>query len=261
MSRVMKILGVIVMMAVVISIAKPAAAVPTVVDLELVLAVDVSGSVSGSEFALQRDGYVNAFKNSSIVDAIQKGKIGSIAATLVYWSGQTQQAQSVGWTMISDAATSTAFANAIAAVARPYSGSTGLGSALAYSGTLFANSGYDGTRQVIDVSGDGSNNDGTSSSAGRAAALASGTDTINGIVIGSSSSVFSHYQTDVIGGTDAFAMQVNDFSGFAKAIDDKLVKEITSGQPTDPTIPEPASMTLLGAGLLSLIGFKRKKRS
>ena len=162
----------------------PSQVLATSVDLELLLLVDVSGSIDSSEFALQRTGYVNAFNNPSLVTAIQNGSIGSIAVSLVYWSGTGQQQQAVSWTLINDATSATAFATAVGNAARPYAGgNTALGEALQVGGALFPNNSFEGTRDVIDVSGDGATNTGISSSTGRASALAAGVDTINGLVI------------------------------------------------------------------------------
>jgi len=234
---------------------QPAAA-QTTVDLELLLLVDVSGSVDGSEFVLQRDGYVNAFNDASVVSAIQGGVNGKIAASLVYWSSSNQQAVAAGWTEISDATSASAFAAAISGFARPFSGLTAIGSALNYGGGTFANNGFDAIRQVIDVSGDGTTNDGIASATGRANALAAGVDTINGIVIGGSASVLSHYTTDVIGGTNAFVLTAATFQDFENSIKSKLIREIKGG-----VVPEPMTMSLMGSGLLGMIGFRRKKRS
>ena len=99
-----------------LGLAAPASAAP--VDLELQLLVDVSGSVSASEFNLQRSGYEAAFRSASIINAITGGTIGAIAAQLVYWSSTSQQAIGVGWTYIADSTTANAFADAIAAAGR-----------------------------------------------------------------------------------------------------------------------------------------------
>jgi hypothetical protein len=106
----------------------------TLVDLELALLVDVSGSVDTTEFNLQRAGYVNAFNNPAVWNVIDglksKGGTGKIAATFVYWSGGSQQQQAVNWTLIDSFAASQAFASSIGAAARPFSGSTAPGSAI-----------------------------------------------------------------------------------------------------------------------------------
>jgi len=226
----------------------------TPVDLELILLVDVSGSVDTNEFNLQRQGYRDAFYNSAVYNGIMAGgTYNQIAATLVYWSGAAQQQQAVGWTLISDEATSKAFGDAILAAARPYNGMTGLGEAMAYAYPLFASNAYDGTRLVIDVSGDGSDNAGSiAPEDARAAALLAGVTTINGLVIGTDSSVLAEYTNNVIGGTNPFVDQVNSFDDFGAAIQDKLAKEINP-------IPEPMTMLGLAMGVSGLVGYIRRR--
>ena len=130
------------------------------VDLELQLLVDVSGSIDAGEFLLQRDGYAAAFQNVSIQNAIANGAIGSIAVQLIYWSSGSQQQVAVDWTPVSDAASANALAAAISATARPFNGGTGPQSAMAFGAPLFDNNGFEGTRLVMDVSGDGTRNSG-----------------------------------------------------------------------------------------------------
>jgi|SRR6056297_318978 len=237
-----------------LGLAAPASAVttPTAVDLELQLLVDVSGSVDSNEFQLQRDGYVAAFKDSSIINAITSGTIGSIAAQLVYWSGSTEQDVSVTWRHIYDAATSTAFADAIAAVARPFSGSTNIEDAILFANPKFDNNGFDGTRLVMDISGDGTSNT-SQTEAARDAAEALGI-TINGLPIGGSSGVEDFYKNSVIT-SDGFSIAASSFTDFESAVKTKLRTEI-SGQ-----IPLPAGGWLLLTGLGGLAALRRKRRA
>ena len=180
-----------------------------------------------------------------------KERLARFAANLVYWSGASQQQQAVGWTLIDSAASSQAFANAIANAARPFAGSTAIGSAINFATPLFFSNDYDGTRQTIDVSGDGATNVGASTPVARDNALAAGVDAINGVVIGNSTTLLDFYKNNVIGGTNAdgspaFVLAANTFQEFSDTVDEKIKKETTT-PPTD--IPEPASLIgLLGLG-------------
>lgn len=224
----------------------------TAVDLELALLVDASGSVSSREFNLHKRGYVDAFNNNAIWTAIDNGSIGSIAASLIYWSGSKRQQTAVDWTLIDSLAAMNDFADSIELTTRPFSGMTAIGSALQYGADQFSNS-FEGSRNVIDISGDGVSNSGLWASSGRNYALANGIDTINGMAIGGHQYVYNYYNNRVIGGTNAFVMAVNDFTDFGAAIDDKLVREIVS------PVPEPATIGLLGIGLIGIAGMRRKE--
>lgn len=233
---------------------------PTQVDLELVLAVDVSSSVSSSEYAGQKNGYIAAFNDAAIQTAITSGKYGSIAVTYVEWSSSSRQEQLVDWTLIDSAASASAFASAINGTSRAFGGSTGVGSAIQYSAGLFSfndpdNAKYLGDRKVIDISGDGTNNTGISPSTARDNALAAGVTTINAIAI-ETASLEDYFKNNVIGGPNAFATFAADFEDdFSQAIKDKIFREITE-QP----VPEPATFGLLGLGLAGLAFARRRKQ-
>ena len=229
--------------------ATQARAVP--VDLELQLLVDVSGSVSGSEFALQQQGYADAFRDADVQNAIASGQIGSIAVQLVFWSSGSQQAIGVDWFQVSDAASSIALADAIIAASRPFSGGTTPSAAIDFGVPLFDNNGFESTRQVIDVSGDGTGNAGLTAAA-RDAALAAGIDQINGIAIGSEF-VRQFYEDNVIGGLGAFVILASTFEDFDAAIKQKLLVEIQN------PIPVPGAALFLVTGLAGLAGVKRRR--
>lgn len=227
------------------------------VDLELQLLADVSGSVDSSEYALQLQGYSNSFRDASVIAAIEAGTIGSIAVQYIEWGSSNQQQVQLDWTFIDSAASANAFADALDALSRAYSGSTAIGSAINFGANLFFNNQYDAVRQVMDVSGDGQQNNGANTATARDAALALGVDTINGITIGNDSGLQSYYQNNVIGGVNAFHIHADTFADFTAGIQQKLVREITGGG--GATVPEPSSIALFGLAILGLASANRKK--
>jgi hypothetical protein len=221
----------------------PAAALP--VDLELVLAVDVSRSVDPEEAKLQREGYLAALVHPRVLQAIRSGPLGKIAVTYVEWAGIDTQYTVVPWTVIEDDQSAEVFTSRIAAA--PYNARnwTSVSGAIDYAVRLFEDNGFEGTRRVIDVSGDGRTNQGRPSSAARDDAVAAGI-TINGLPVVNERMNFYrppeydldvYYRDNVIGGPGAFMIVAENFNAFTGAILSKLIREIAS-VPGDTTVAE-----------------------
>jgi hypothetical protein len=214
--------------AAVAALAPPAAIAKENVDLELVLAVDVSGSVDATEQALQRHGLVAAFRDPEVSEAIAALPQG-LAVALVAWAGAGQQQTPVGWRRLTDRASAEDFAARVdAALAVPFGpGKTAIGGALAWSLAELAGNGFDG-RAKIDVSGDGFN-DGAPPGPVRDAAVASGI-TINGLAITSDEPYLAdYYQRNVAGGPGSFVVIASDYRAFGAAIRRKLLRELVPG--------------------------------
>lgn len=211
------------------------------VDVELVLAVDVSLSMSPDELVIQRDGYVAALTDGAVLQAIAGGLHGRIAVTYVEWAGATVQQVVVPWSMIATPEDARAFVAKMTATPPRSARRTSISSALEFAGTLFEDSGYRGTKRVIDVSGDGPNNQGGPVDQTRDRIAAKGI-TINGLPLmtndGGMASAYdianldSYYTDCVIGGPGAFMIPVNGWAQFPEAIRRKLVLELAgAGHP------------------------------
>jgi hypothetical protein len=198
-----------------------------VVDLQLVLAVDASGSVTEERFELQKQGYVAAFRNPRLLAAIRSGTTQSIAVTMVQWTGPVLQVQVLPWTRIGDEASMHAVADAIERVPRQlFGGGTSISGAIDHAMTLFARTQLQGTRRVIDVSGDGANNRGRLVTDARDEAVRAGVG-INGLpILAIEPDLEQYYLRYVIGGPGAFVIAAQSYDAFAEAILKKLVIEI-----------------------------------
>ncbi len=230
-----------VLVAALCSLAAPRPRAADAVDVLLVLAADVSRSIDDEEFALQRRGYAAAITNPQVLGAIAAGEHRAIGLAFVEWSGETEQTLVADWTVIRGPAHAGAFAAALLAAPRSDFGHTAIGSALDYSVGLLAKSGFDAPRHLIDVSGDGTSDQGTPVNQARDAAVAGGT-VINGLAIFNKRAaagggplaahtnppggIAKYYRQNVIGGAGAFVEQIDDFSGFGEAMVRKLLSEI-----------------------------------
>ncbi|MGE0749554.1 MAG: DUF1194 domain-containing protein [Variibacter sp.] len=204
-----------------------AAQEPEPVDLQLVLAVDASGSVSNERFELQKQGYAGAFRNRQVIAAITSGPQASIAVTMVQWTGPALQVVVVTWTRISDVASANEFADAIAAAPRRlFGGGTSISGAIDTGVALLSDSRFRGSRRVIDISGDGANNRGRPANIARDEAVAAGI-VINGLpILSIEPDLDRYYQNNVIGGPGAFMIVARSYDTFASAILKKLIVEI-----------------------------------
>jgi hypothetical protein len=216
----------------------PAGRASVPVDLQLVLAVDSSGSINAEEFRLQMEGLTTAFRSPAIMDAIRRGPRGAIAVTLVEWSSVDQQRQSIAWTLLCDEESMVTFADQLASAPRTIpGGSTSLSDALRYSEQLFAESGYVSERRVIDVSGDGSNNSGIPPDSVRDR-LVDGGVVINGLaIINDEPNLKDYYAASVVGGPGAFVLVAESYETFSNAILSKLIQEIA-------TLPSPTTVAV-----------------
>lgn len=224
------------------------------VDLQLVLAIDVSGSVDPEEARLQRQGYIDAFADPRIIRAIRSGPKGRIAVSYFEWSDSVYQRLVVDWTIVSDEASAAAFAARLDNASISIATRTSISGAVTYAMALLARSPHDSDRRVVDVSGDGPNNDGPFVDEARDLAV-SGKITINGLPIindrpnrmgfPTMPDLDLYYQDCVIGGRGAFLVVAKDFNSFAAAIKQKLFLEIAGLAPHDFARRAPA----LGFGL------------
>jgi hypothetical protein len=205
---------------------RPAAA-QTEVDLQLVLAVDASGSVSPHRFQLQMQGYAAAFRHPRVLNAILSGLTQSIAVIMFQWTGPALQAVTVKWSLIKDRDSMHAIADAIERAPRQlYGGGTSISGAIDAGVALINDSPYKGLRRVIDVSGDGSNNRGRPAAAARDEAVAAGI-VINGLPILALEPLLDvYFEQNVIGGPGSFVVAAQDYESFAAAILKKLITEI-----------------------------------
>lgn len=210
----------------------------TAADLQLVLAVDTSGSVNQERFELQRRGYAKAFRDARVLKAILGGSGRGIAVMMVQWTGPELQADIVPWVLIDSEQAAARFADRIdASERRLYGGGTSISGAIDYSVTLFPRSPFISDRRIIDISGDGSNNRGRAVTDARDQAVAAGLR-INGLpILALEPNLDEYYKSSVIGGPGAFMIPAATYEAFADAIVQKLILEISDLTPTVTAVP------------------------
>lgn len=215
------------------------------VDVELVLAVDVSYSMDPDEQKLQREGYVQALTSREFLNALHEGANGKIAVTYIEWAGQFDQKIVMPWRLIDGPEAADAVAAELTNAPYRRASRTSISGGLIFASKLFDTSGYRGLRRVIDVSGDGANNAGELVAPVRDRVLAQGI-TINGLPI-----MFKranpgtldiehldiYYEDCVIGGPGAFVVPIHNTSQFIDATRTKLILEVAGRQPESRLIP------------------------
>jgi hypothetical protein len=208
-----------------------------VVDLELILAVDTSSSVSQAEFELQMRGLAEAFRNTAVAEALEASGDLGVAVALVQWADNRKQIVSIDWTVIHNAEQAMRFADEIDATPRfVVGGGTAIGGAIKFGLRQLERNEFEGRRKVIDISGDGRTNQGVHPQRLKDVINQEGV-TVNGLAILNEDPAIGRYYRDfVITGTGAFVMSATNYEDFSAAMLEKLVKEI-SGTPIARRVP------------------------
>nr|WP_245972263.1 DUF1194 domain-containing protein [Rhodovulum robiginosum] len=225
------------------ALAAPASADAIEVDLELVLMVDVSRSMTPRELEIQRRGYAAALRSDAVYAAVQSGLLQRVAVSYVEWAG-TQEVI-VPWRLLETREDLDAFAATLASDFDPALRRTSISEALVFGAESIRSNAYRGLRRVIDVSGDGPNNQGRGVTRARDEALAEGI-VINGLPLMTREGMGSrwhlerldiYYETCVTGGPGSFVIPVHDWEDFAEAVRRKLVLEIAEAPSRGAIVP------------------------
>jgi hypothetical protein len=210
------------------------------VDLLLVLAADVSRSVDHQKFELQRQGYAAAISNPLVLEAIRSGVHGKIGLNFLEWSGVGAQKVVIDWTIIDGPESARRFGDQLVEAPRSFADRTSISGGIEFSMAQLKRAPFKAARRTIDLSGDGTNNAGRDVRIARDEAVAEGV-TINGLVILSDEPLPTnpththppgglkvYYETNVIGGPGAFAVEAQGFETFGQSIISKLIREIAA---------------------------------
>jgi hypothetical protein len=228
------------------------------VDVELVIAVDVSYSMDLDELAVQREGYAQAIVSKEFLQAMKSGPNSKVAVTYFEWSASSDQKIIIPWRVIDGPETADAVANEIMQTPVRRGSRTSISGAINFAMPLFDENPYRGLRRVIDISGDGPNNNGAPVTGARAAALEKGI-TLNGLPIMVKEPSYGtmdiddldlYYEDCVIGGPGSFVVAIKDRDKFKEAIRTKLILEVAGRTPEHPIVPaaekEPRVPCLIG---------------
>jgi hypothetical protein len=228
------------------------------VDVELILAVDVSYSMDMDELAIQREGYAQAIVSKEFLQALKTGPNGKIAVTYFEWAASTDQKIIIPWRVIDGPETADAVASEIMKTPVRRASRTSISGAINFAVPLFDENPHRGLRRVIDISGDGPNNNGTAVTIARDAALEKGI-VINGLPIMVKEPSYStmdidnldyYYEDCVIGGPGSFVVTIKDRDKFKEAIRTKLLLEVAGRTPERKVVPvaenEPRVNCLIG---------------
>ena len=216
-----------------------------VVDVELILAVDVSYSMDMDELAIQREGYAQAIVSKEFLQALKTGPNGKIAVTYFEWAAANDQKMVIPWRVIDGPESADAVAAEIMKAPIRRASRTSISGAINYAMPLFEQNALHGIRRVIDISGDGPNNNGTLVTIARDAAIEKGI-IINGLPIMVKETNYStmdienldyYYEDCVIGGPGSFVVTIKDREKFKEAIRTKMVLEVAGRVPERPVIP------------------------
>src|SRR6476620_6697453 len=215
------------------------------VDIELVIAVDISYSMDMDELVVQREGYAQAIVSKEFLQALKTGPTNKVALTYFEWSASSDQKIIIPWRVIDGPETADAVANEIMKTPVRRGSRTSISGAINFAMPLFEENPYRGLRRVIDISGDGPNNNGTPVTAARDAALEKGI-IINGLPIMVKEPSYStmdidnldyYYEDCVIGGPGSFVVAIKDRDKFKEAIRTKLLLEVAGRTPERPIVP------------------------
>ncbi len=216
------------------------------VDVQLVLAVDVSYSMDMDELAIQREGYAQAIVSKDFLQALKTGPTGRVAVTYFEWAASTDQKIIIPWRVIDGPESADAVAAEILKTPIRRASRTSISGAIYFAMPLFDESPYRGLRRVIDISGDGPNNNGTPVTIARDEALSKGI-IINGLPIMVKEPSYStmdidnldfYYEDCVIGGPGSFVISIKDREKFKEAIRTKLLMEVAGRAPEHLPVAE-----------------------